>query len=201
MATERDEIFLANSIIEEFGIQAMGDLPVDIDMILQAKGFTVIERELPEDLVAILDTTEKGHPLLVTESKLSDREARFTKARELGHYLLSKSFSGIRTDKAAPPVSIMAGTNPLCRRTWGCPDRLRARCHAETVDKKDPPPVLQIMKSTMPIQTRVHGRCKHVYRDGTNTCTETVQTCVPRRYKRKYQDGTKTGADLWMMHW
>ena len=111
MATERDEIFLANSIIEEFGIQAMGNLPVNIDMILQVKGFTVIERELPEDLVAILDTTEKGHPLLVTESKLSDREARFTKARELGHYLLSKSFSGIRTDKAAPPVSMMASTN------------------------------------------------------------------------------------------
>lgn len=42
MATERDEIFLANNIIEEFGIQAMGDLPVNIDMILQVKGFTVI---------------------------------------------------------------------------------------------------------------------------------------------------------------
>lgn len=33
------------------------------------------------------------------------------------------------------------------------------------------------------MQTRVPGRYKHVYRDGTNMCTETIQAQVSRRYK------------------
>ena len=108
MATEREEIALANSVIEEFGIRTKADLPVDIDRILLAKGFTVAARELPEGLVAVLDTTEKGRPLLVTDSRLSEKDARFTKARELGNYLLAKNFCGIRTDRAVPPAELIS---------------------------------------------------------------------------------------------
>ena len=108
MATEREEIALANSVIEEFGIRTKADLPVDIDRILSAKGFTVAARELPEGLVAVLDTTVKGKPVLVTDSRLSDKDARFTKARELGNYLLAKNFCGIRTDRAVPPAGLIS---------------------------------------------------------------------------------------------
>lgn len=110
MATEREEIALANSVIEEFGIRTKANLPVDIDRILLTKGFTVAARELPEGLVAVLDTTEKGRPLLVIDSRLSDNDARFTKARELGNYLLAKNFRGIRTDKAVPPEELISPT-------------------------------------------------------------------------------------------
>lgn len=107
MATEREEIALANRIIEEFGIRTRADLPVDIDRILLANGFSVAERELPEGLVAVLDTTVKGKPLLVLDNRLSEKDARFTKARELGNYLLAKNFVGVRADKAISPGELM----------------------------------------------------------------------------------------------
>lgn len=100
---EKNELLLAQKIIQEFGITSEKDLPVDIDMILREKGFTVKEENLPENLTAVLDSRDRKNPVLLIEKKLDEKEKRFAKAWELGQFLIDTEFEGIRTDKNIKP--------------------------------------------------------------------------------------------------
>lgn len=91
----------AESILHEFGIAGKDKLPVDMDAILAAKGFSVSERDLPEDLAAVLDTRTAGKPILLVDKDLDPEKKRFVKACELGHFLLDGDFTGVRMDKKA----------------------------------------------------------------------------------------------------
>ena len=95
------EAQVAEKILNEFGITAKDKLPVDMDAILAAKGFAVRERDLPEDLAAVLDTRTAGKPILLVDRHLDHAKKRFVKACELGHFLLDGYFSGVRMDKKA----------------------------------------------------------------------------------------------------
>lgn len=96
---------LAADILEEFGI-TKEQLPVDVDAILAAKGFVVREEELPESLAAVLDTRQEGKPVLLVDKNQDEKQLRFVKACELGHFLLDKDFRGVRTDKKSPLANI-----------------------------------------------------------------------------------------------
>lgn len=95
------ETQVAEYILNEFGITTRDKLPVDMDAILAAKGFTVSERDLPEDLAAVLDTRTAGKPILLVDRHLDLPKKRFVKACELGHFLLDGDFTGVRMDKKA----------------------------------------------------------------------------------------------------
>lgn len=95
------ETQVAEDILNEFGITTRDKLPVDMDAILAAKGFTVSERDLPEDLAAVLDTRTAGKPILLVDRHLDLPKKRFVKACELGHFLLDGDFTGVRMDKKA----------------------------------------------------------------------------------------------------
>ncbi len=103
------EAQVAERILDEFGI-TRDTLPVDMDMILAAKGFAVRERKLPEDLAAVLDTRTAGKPLLLLDEHLDPEKKRFVKACELGHFLLDGDFSGVRMDKKAFLPQSLSGT-------------------------------------------------------------------------------------------
>lgn len=97
--TRSHETQAAESILHEFGITDKDKLPVDIDAILAAKGFAVSERDLPEDVAAVLDTRTAGKPILLVDKALDSQKKRFVKACELGHFLLDGNFAGVRMDK------------------------------------------------------------------------------------------------------
>lgn len=100
---EKNELLLAQKIINDFGITSEKNLPVDIDRILASKGFTVKEEKLPENLTAVLDARDRKNPVLLIEKTLDIKEKRFAKAWELGQFLLDTDFEGIRTDKEIKP--------------------------------------------------------------------------------------------------
>lgn len=98
--------WLAERVIEEDGI-TKEQLLVDVDAVLAAKDFAVSERELPENLAAVLDTCVDGKPILPVDKNQTAERKRFVKVSELGHFLLDADFKDVRTDKKSPLVGVL----------------------------------------------------------------------------------------------
>lgn len=95
--TKTKEIVKANDILLKFNITEE-NLPVDIDYILKRLNIDCYEVELPDNISGVLDTRSTKAIILVNKAHSESRK-RFSKAHELGHYLLQKDFIGLRVDK------------------------------------------------------------------------------------------------------
>lgn len=91
------EIKAAQKIVKKYNY-TKDTLPVDVRQIMLDMGIVVHEKELPDEISGVLDTTSEK-PIVLIQKSHDKKRKRFSLAHELGHFILNSSSGSIHLDK------------------------------------------------------------------------------------------------------